>query len=48
MEPITHHPFAYQFGPLELTGFGLAMLLAFLIGQSVASEELDRRGWGSV
>jgi phosphatidylglycerol---prolipoprotein diacylglyceryl transferase len=47
MEPITHHPFAYQFGPLELTGFGLAMLLAFLIGQSVASEELDRRGWGS-
>ena len=47
MEPITHHPFAYQFGPLELTGFGLAMLLAFLIGQAVASEELDRRGWGS-
>jgi phosphatidylglycerol---prolipoprotein diacylglyceryl transferase len=47
MEPVTHHPFAYQVGPLELTGFGLAMLLAFLIGQSVASEELDRRGWGS-
>lgn len=47
MDPITHHPFAYRFGPLELTGFGLAMLLAFLIGQSVASEELERRGWGS-
>ncbi len=47
MEPVTHHPFAYQVGPLELTGFGLAMLLAFLIGQSVASEELERRRWGS-
>lgn len=47
MDPITHHPFAYRVGPLELTGFGLAMLLAFLIGQSVASEELERRGWGS-
>lgn len=45
MEPITHHPFAYQFGPLELTGFGLAMLLAFVIGQMATSEELDRRGW---
>lgn len=47
MEPITHHPFAYDLGPLELTGFGLAMLLAFLIGQSASSEELERRGWGS-
>ncbi len=47
MEPVTHHPFAYQVGPLELTGFGLAMLLAFVIGQSVASEELERRGWSA-
>ena len=47
MEPITHHPFSYQVGPIELTGFGLAMLLAFVIGQSVATEELERRGWAS-
>lgn len=47
MEPTTHIPFAYDVGPLELTGFGLAMLLAFVIGQMVATEELDRRGWGS-
>ena len=47
MEPVTHHPFAYDLGPLQLTGFGLAMLLAFVIGQSVAGEELERRGWGS-
>src|SRR5262245_66354571 len=47
MDPITHHPFAYQVGPLELTGFGLAMLLSFVLGQSVATEELERRGWSS-
>lgn len=47
MDPLIHHPFAYRVGPLELTGFGLAMLLAFLIGQSVASEELERRGWSA-
>jgi phosphatidylglycerol:prolipoprotein diacylglycerol transferase len=47
MEPITHHPFAYQLGPLELTGFGLAMLLAFLIGQAVSSEVMEGRGRSS-
>ena len=47
MDPVIHHPFSYQVGPLELTGFGLAMLLAFLIGQAVASEELERRGWSA-
>lgn len=45
MAPFTHIPFAVEFGPLELTGFGVAMLLAFVIGQMAASEELDRRGW---
>jgi phosphatidylglycerol:prolipoprotein diacylglycerol transferase len=44
MTPITHHPFAYDLGPLQITGFGLGMLLAFVIGQMVATEELDRRG----
>lgn len=41
---LTHVPFDYRFGPLQLTGFGVAMLLAFVIGQMVASEELERRG----
>lgn len=40
----THIPFAYDFGPLQLTGFGIAMLLAFVIGQMVASENLEARG----
>jgi phosphatidylglycerol:prolipoprotein diacylglycerol transferase len=43
----THIPFAYDFGPLQLTGFGIAMLLAFVIGQMVASENLEARGQDS-
>ena len=42
--PIVHHPFAYSFGPVGFTGFGLAVLLAFLVGQTVAQHELARRG----
>lgn len=44
---MTHIPFAYDIGPLEVTGFGIAMLLAFIIGQMSATEELERRGWDS-
>ena len=44
MTPVTHHPFAYDLGPLQITGFGLGMLLAFVIGQMVSTEELDHRG----
>ncbi len=44
---MVHIPFAYDIGPLEVTGFGVAMLLAFIIGQMSASEELERRGWDS-
>jgi phosphatidylglycerol---prolipoprotein diacylglyceryl transferase len=42
--PIVHHPFAYGYGPIGFTGFGLAVLLAFLVGQAVAQHELARRG----
>ena len=38
------HKAAWTLGPLELTGFGLAMLGAFVIAQVVAQTELDRRG----
>lgn len=41
---IVHHPVAYQLGPFQATGFGLAMLLAFVIGQIVLTKELERRG----
>lgn len=43
-QPIVHQTFAYNIGPLEITGFGLAMLLCFVVGQMVAQRELLRRG----
>jgi phosphatidylglycerol:prolipoprotein diacylglycerol transferase len=41
---IVHHPLVIQLGPLPLTGFGIAMLGAFLIGQVVAQSVLAQRG----
>ena len=42
---IVHQPFAYSIGPLEITGFGLAVLFGFVIAQIVAQRELARRGY---
>lgn len=42
--PIIHHPAVYALGPLSISGFGIAVLLAFLIAQVVARSELTRRG----
>jgi phosphatidylglycerol:prolipoprotein diacylglycerol transferase len=39
-----HHPFSYDIGPIAFTGFGLAVLLAFVIAQIIAQRELARRG----
>lgn len=41
---ITHEPFAYNVGPIQLTGFGLAVLMAFVIAQIISQRELARRG----
>lgn len=41
---IVHHPFVYRIGSFEVGGFGLAMLMAFIIAQIVAQRELARRG----
>jgi phosphatidylglycerol:prolipoprotein diacylglycerol transferase len=43
---IVHHPFAFNIGPLEVTGFGIAVLLAFVIAQIISQQELLRRGYG--
>jgi phosphatidylglycerol:prolipoprotein diacylglycerol transferase len=42
--PIIHHPFNFSLGPLNLTGFGIAVLMAFLIAQVVSERELANRG----
>jgi phosphatidylglycerol:prolipoprotein diacylglycerol transferase len=40
-----HHPFSYHVFGLEITGFGIAVLLAFLIAQIIATREIARRGY---
>ena len=42
--PIVHHPFSFSILGLNFTGFGIAVLLAFLISQIVCERELARRG----
>jgi phosphatidylglycerol---prolipoprotein diacylglyceryl transferase len=44
MSPIIHHPTIFRLGPIELTGFGLAVLAAFAISQIICQRELWRRG----
>ena len=39
-----HHPFVIRLGPLEVTGFGIAVLLAFWIAMIITRRELARRG----
>ena len=36
--PIVHHPFKFGIGAFELTGFGIAVLMAFLIAQVVSER----------
>ena len=42
--PIVHHPFNFGVGGFNFTGFGIAVLLAFLVAQIVSERELARRG----
>ena len=42
--PVVHHPFSFDIGPLQFTGFGIAVLMAFAIAQIVTQRELARRG----
>lgn len=42
---IDHRPLSYEVGPLMITGFGLAVLAAFVVAQIVAQNELKRRGY---
>lgn len=44
MDHIVHHPFEITLGPLSLTGFGIAVLMAFVIAQIISQRELARRG----
>ncbi len=43
--PIVHHPLAFQVGPIPISGFGIAVMLGFVMGQFVAQREIARRGF---
>ncbi len=45
LSPILHRPANFHLGPLEVTGFGLAVLAAFAISQIICQRELWRRGF---
>ena len=43
--PIVHHPLEFNIGPIPITGFGIAVMLSFVIAQILAQQELLRRGY---
>jgi phosphatidylglycerol---prolipoprotein diacylglyceryl transferase len=43
--PIVHHPFQFGYGWLQFTGFGIAVVLGFVVAQMIAQEEMKRRGF---
>ena len=42
--PIVHHPFDFSLGPVNFTGFGIAMMLAFGVAHWVSQVVLTGRG----
>ena len=42
--PIIHTPFKFSIGPLQLTGFGFAMMAAFGVAHWISQEVLRQRG----
>ena len=44
LDPIVHHPFQFNVGPLPITGFGIAVVVSFLIAQLVSEAMMRLRG----
>ena len=43
-EATTAHALNIALGPISITGFGIAVAAAFVLGQMIASREMERRG----
>lgn len=41
---MTVYPFIFNIGPLEITGYGIMMMVGFLMGGWLVGQELKRRG----
>jgi phosphatidylglycerol:prolipoprotein diacylglycerol transferase len=46
-EATTHHALNLAIGPISITGFGIAVASAFVLGQMIASREMERRGFSA-
>jgi phosphatidylglycerol---prolipoprotein diacylglyceryl transferase len=44
LEPIVHHPFQFGVGPLQFTGFGIAVVMSFVLAQMIAQHQMEARG----
>lgn len=44
LDPIIHHPFQFGFGFLQFTGFGIAVVMGFVLAQMIAQQEMERLG----
>ena len=42
--PIVHHPFQFNIGPLQFTGFGIAVVTGFIIAQVICQYQMQRLG----
>jgi phosphatidylglycerol:prolipoprotein diacylglycerol transferase len=42
---MTVYPFILDLGPIQITGYGLMMMVGFLVGSWLIALELRRRGW---
>jgi len=42
-----HHALNIAVGPISITGFGIAVASAFVLGQMIASREMERRGFSA-
>jgi phosphatidylglycerol:prolipoprotein diacylglycerol transferase len=43
-EPVVHRPFQFPVGPLDFTGFGIAVVVSFMIAQVVSESMMRMRG----
>ena len=42
--PIVHHPFEFGIWRLNFTGFGIAVVMSFVVAQMIAQQEMERLG----
>lgn len=44
-EPIVHHPFQFGVGPLQFTGFGIAVVMSFVLAQMISQHQMEQKGY---